>query len=149
MMRAFFDTNVLVYCIDPVHPGKQGRSFEVQNVMAASRQGVISGQVLSEFANVAVGKLRAHISRERARTEVRRLAEMFPVVYVTPRVVDLAIEGVERFGFSYYDAQIWAAAKTAGCSFVLSEDFSDGFEADGVHFRDPFAEGFDPATSLA
>jgi predicted nucleic acid-binding protein len=71
------------------------------------------------------------------------IAREWPVAVITPDTIDLAFEGVERFGFSWYDAQIWAAAKLAGCSIVLSEDFCDGMCADGVRFVNPFAPDFD------
>ena len=38
---------------------------------------------------------------------------------------------------------MWAAARTAGAAVLLTEDFQDGQEVEGVRFVDPFAEGFD------
>ena len=42
-------------------------------------------------------------------------------------------------GLSFWDAMLWATARRAGCSVLLSEDFQDGRRLDGVLFVDPFA----------
>jgi len=39
----------------------------------------------------------------------------------------------------FWDALLWATAKAAGVSVVLSEDFQDGRELEGVQFRNPFS----------
>jgi predicted nucleic acid-binding protein len=49
---------------------------------------------------------------------------------------------MERFAWTYWDAQIWATAAVHGVRLVLSEDFSDGLVAGGVTFRDPFRPDF-------
>ena len=39
---------------------------------------------------------------------------------------------------SFWDAMLWATARRAGCSAILSEDFQDGQVLQGVRFIDPF-----------
>lgn len=46
---------------------------------------------------------------------------------------------------SYYDAQVWAAAKLNQVPVVLSEDFPSGATVEGVTFLDPLAASFDLA----
>ena len=62
---------------------------------------------------------------------------------VTARAVVEAIRGVRQHQLPYWDSLIWATAKLAGVSTVLSEDFSDGQLIEGVRFRNPFGETFD------
>jgi predicted nucleic acid-binding protein len=140
--RVLLDTNVLVYREDSREPAKRAIARDVLRELARARSGCVSVQALSELAAVLTGK-RGGWPEVDADDVVAEVMRDFPVVLVRPRTVELALKGQERFGFSYYDAQIWAAAKLAGATVVLSEDFADGMVADGVRFADPFAEGFD------
>jgi predicted nucleic acid-binding protein len=58
-------------------------------------------------------------------------------------VVWEAMRAARRYGFHYYDAQIWAAARCSGIAVVLSEDFAVGSVIEGVRFLNPFADDFD------
>ena len=57
-MPVFFDTNVLVYCIDPRDTHKQARAQHVVRQASLGAEGVISTQVLIELYNVLGRKLR-------------------------------------------------------------------------------------------
>ncbi len=63
------------------------------------------------------------------------------VIDVAARTVAEALRGAEQHGLPYWDALIWATAKLAGIPVVLSEDFQDGREIEGVTFQNPFAVG--------
>ena len=99
--------------------------------------GVISVQVLNEFASVAARKLRMSIA------EIRECLE--PSVLIC-RVEPITLEGHARgldvaagVGFSVYDSMIIAAALLAGCDTLYSEDLHDGQRIDGLHIKSPFA----------
>ena len=147
--RVFVDTNVLVYGHDSADPVKQTRAQEVLGTLVEQSDGTLSTQVLGELFAVASRKFRRRLSPATAAEEVRNFMTPWPVLPVLPETVLLAVRGVERHNLSYYDAQIWAAAKLAGIPYVLTEDFSDGLEIEGVRFVDPFAEGFDIETLLS
>jgi len=49
---------------------------------------------------------------------------------------------VRQYQFSFWDAQIWAAAKLNQVPVVLSEDFNAGAIIEGVRFVNPFAADF-------
>jgi predicted nucleic acid-binding protein len=70
---------------------------------------------------------------------VEWFAEIFSVLPLTPSIVLEALGGVRDHSMSYYDAQIWAAAKLAQIPVVLSEDFPTGATIEGVQFVNPFA----------
>jgi hypothetical protein len=57
----------------------------------------------------------------------------------------IGVEGLEvgwsiedRFGLSFWDSLIVAAAHVAGGEVILTEDLQDGMEFDGVRVVDPF-----------
>ena len=45
----------------------------------------------------------------------------------------------ERFGLSYWDSAILAAARACGCDAVYSEDMSSEQDYDGLRVINPFA----------
>jgi predicted nucleic acid-binding protein len=145
----FIDTNVLVYRADDRDMRKYERATLLLRALAGAECGVVSTQVASELANVLGTKFRDTVPNAVRRQYVRDLFDDWDVIVVDDRVIDLALEGQDRFGFSYYDAQVWAAAVIGGATVVLTEDFADGSEALGVRFVDPFADGFDVDELLA
>jgi predicted nucleic acid-binding protein len=139
----FVDTNVWVYRFDFQDAWKSARASAVLDGLETARvQIVVSGQVLSEFANVFTAKL-AHVAPDPLDGAVAGVAAEAAYAPVRLSTVLRAVDATKRFGFSFYNAQIWAAASEFGAAVVLSEDFSDGMIADGVHFANPFAPGFD------
>ncbi len=70
--------------------------------------------------------------------EVEWLARAFAILPLTLQVVLEALRGVRDHGFSFYDAQIWGAARLAQAAVLLSEDFPSGQIRDGVSFINPF-----------
>jgi predicted nucleic acid-binding protein len=52
---------------------------------------------------------------------------------------------VNDYQFSFWDAQIWAAARLNHIPVVLSEDFNSGAVIEGVRFVDPFEQDFELA----
>ena len=45
-----------------------------------------------------------------------------------------------RFGLSYWDGAILAAARAMGCEIVYSEDLSPTQDYDGLRVANPFAD---------
>lgn len=148
-MPVFVDTNLFVYRLDALEPEKQTVARDVLESLAERHIGVISTQVMTELSSVLLGKRADLANPSTARRIVEELALDWLIVSVRPHTIDLAFDGVERFGFSWYDAQIWAAARSAECAHLLSEDSHDGLDADGVQIVNPFAEGFDVAAFLS
>jgi predicted nucleic acid-binding protein len=110
----FFDTNVLLYLLSE-NPAKADKAEEL-----LSAGGVVSIQVLNEFAAVASRKFSMKWS------EVRYcLAPFRLVLRIEPLTVDThdqALNIAERYKVSFYDALIIAAARLAGCTRLYSED---------------------------
>ncbi len=141
-----FDTNVLVYAVDPRDPAKRDRARETIRRAVRSGSAALPSQVLSEYANVRLKKLRPAPDPEAIGREVERLLLAFPVLALTGPVVLEALRGVRDHGLSYYDAQIWVVARLGQVDVVLSEDFNPGAVLEGVRFANPLDPAFDPSS---
>ena len=139
------DTNLLVYAHDPGDAEKHARALALLAHLGSGRRMTLPAQALAEFSSVALRKLRPAIDPDELYRQVQGLEGAFPVLPLTAAVVLEAIRGVRDHQLSYYDAQIWAAAKLAQIPVVLSEDFATGSVLEGVTFVDPFA----PTVSVA
>lgn len=62
----------------------------------------------------------------------------FQVQDITPALVVAALDLKSRYGFSYWDAAILAAALAQGCGQLYSEDMSHGQIIEGLRIVDPF-----------
>ena len=93
--------------------------------------------MLNEFADVAQRKMALDWPTvEQALADLRRFADVRPLTLATH---EMGIALASRYRTSVYDAMIAAAALEAGCTRLLSEDFSDGqrFER-RLTVRNPF-----------
>ena len=140
--RILADTNVLVYAYDRSEPQKQRRALEVLDRLAVSRVGVISTQVLAEFFVAVTCEIETPLSVSEAYVRVENYLQAWTVLNLTGMIVLEAARGVREHQFNFWDAQIWAAARLNQIPIVFSEDFNVGTVTEGVHFVNPFSEGF-------
>jgi len=140
--RVFVDTNVLVYAYDRSEPQKQRQALEVLERLVTTRAGVISTQVLAELFVCVTRKMAAPLSAEEGYERIRNYLQVWPVLEVTPLIVLEAARGVRDHQLSFWDAQIWAAARLNQVAVVFSEDFSTQV-IEGVRFVNPFAADFE------
>ena len=129
----FFDTHVLLYLLS----ADAAKADRAEELLAGG--GMVSVQVLNEFASVASRKLRM------PWTEIREvLAQVRAVCVVEPMNLethDAALRVAERYGLSICDALIVAAALQAGCKTLQSEDMQDGQLIDRkLTIRNPFRQ---------
>jgi len=117
----FFDTNVLIYLNSD--PEKAGRVRELLR-----RGGTISVQVLNEIANVTGCKLGFSWSETSEFLSLVRAA--LSTVPVTVAIHEAGLRLAERYHLSIYDGMIAAAALSAGCNTLWSEDMQDGLVID-------------------
>lgn len=134
----FVDTNVLLYAICP---GAQERA-KAQTARAVLRRDdlCLSVQVLQEFYVQATRPTRTQPISHADATALIALWLRFHVVELSVPVLQAALRIKERYQTSYWDAAILAAAATAGCNEVLSEDLNPGQSYDPVRILNPFAE---------
>lgn len=117
-MKAFFDTNILVYAMI------DGPRCAAATALLAEG-GAIGVQSLNEFTAVALRKF--GFSFEQITASVQAITtltgEPLPLTYA---VHETGRHLAERYRFSVYDAMLLAAALAAGCQKFYSEDLHDG-----------------------
>jgi predicted nucleic acid-binding protein len=130
--ESFFDTNILLYLLS-------GDCVKANRAEAAlANGGIISVQVLNEFASVASRKL--GMSYPEIREALETIRWVCKVEPLTPKTHDLGLQIAERYGFAVYDSLIVASALMAGCKTLYSEDLQHGQSIDGrLVIQNPFA----------
>jgi len=129
--EAFFDTNVVLYLLS----ADQTKADRAEELLVSS--GVISVQVLNEFAAVASRKLR--MSSPEIREVLAQVRAVCSVQPVSVETHDRALLVAERYGLSTYDSLVVAAALLADCTTLYSEGMQDGQVIDSqLIIRNPF-----------
>ena len=136
-MRSLFDTNLLVYADSADEPAKQRRAIELITEHRAAGTAVISTQVLQEFVNVSLRKLRLPPALIRERLNFYR---RFELVAATPELMTGALDLHVLHNLSFYDALILQAAIVSGCQRLLTEDLQHGATFGGVRIVNPLLD---------
>ncbi len=137
-MTVFVDTNVLVYVRDRTDGEKQRRAAEWMAALWDSRRGRLSVQVVQEYYVTLTGKLDPPRSVEEAREDVLSLQAWEPIV-IDSGLLEDGWDFQERFGLSWWDALIVAAAHRSGSRWLLTEDLQDGQDILGLTVVNPFS----------
>lgn len=124
-VKAFFDSNLLVYLYSEQESEKRQAVINSLN----QYMGVISTQVLNEFSNVCIRKLK--LQNASVKKAIDKICIMYDVLTIDESHVKEALDLRERYGYSYYDCLIIASALSGGCDYLLTEDLSDGQIIDG------------------
>lgn len=131
-VKAFFDTNVLIYAVAENDP----RSARAEELLSSG--GVLSVQILNEFVSVARRKILMSWSEVTEALNAFRVLCPSPLP-ITIEVHEAALKIAEKHGYNIYDALVVAAALEAGCTALYSEDLRDGQKIDGqLTIRNPF-----------
>jgi predicted nucleic acid-binding protein len=137
-VRAFVDTNILVYAHDVSAGPKHVRARTLVEELWTSGRGVLSTQVLQELCINVRRKAKHPLSLK----ETRRLLDDYLtweiVVNDTSSVVQ-ALGFEERYRVSFWDALILQAAEAAGVDVLFSEDLSAGQKYGSFRVENPFA----------
>ena len=139
MPGSFFDTNVLIY----IASGDVAKADRAEALIAGG--GAISVQVLNEAASIARRKMR--LSWAETDALLNGFCGLLTIHPLTLETHETGRRLAPRYGFSLYDAMIVAAALSAGCATLWSEDMQHGHEVEGLRIINPFKS--DPASLLA
>ena len=131
-MKAFFDTNILVYTAT-------SDARKQKAVDCLSRGGVVSTQVLNEFVHVARRKLRHEWPQIELALGLFR-ASVDDVLPVTLNTHTGAVFLAREHNMPFHDALIVAAAMEAGCDTLFSEDMQHGRTVGGLAIVNPFLD---------
>jgi predicted nucleic acid-binding protein len=134
-VRSLLDTNVLIYADAADEPAKQRQAVSLISELRRTGDAVLSTQVLQEYVNVALRKLRLPPALIRERLAFYR---RFDLVVTSPDLIAAALDLHVLRGISFYDALVVQAAAAGGCQRVLSEDLQHGATLGGVRIVNPF-----------
>lgn len=137
-VNVFVDTNLLVYVRDRAEEEKQRLAAEWMAALWDTRRGRLSIQVLQEYYVTVTRKLDPPRTLDDARGDVLSLRAWEPVV-MDEGILEDGWTVQDRYGFSWWDSLIVAAAARSGSRWLLSEDFQDGQEVFGLTVVNPFA----------
>ena len=131
--KTFIDTNVLIYAFTSDEPQKQ----EIALKFLDDCQPVISTQVLKEFANIVLKK--GNISFGNVKETISEITEIADVINEDLNLIIDSVDIHEQYKYSFYDSLIIAAALSAQCQILLSEDMqSEQIIYDKLRIVSPF-----------
>jgi predicted nucleic acid-binding protein len=133
--KVFFDTNVLVYAA--VGAGRDEAKRQRALELVESEDFGTSAQVLQEFFVMVVKKAVRPLTVAEALEWIEQWGQ-FPCQVIDRQLVQIAIEVSQRFGISYWDGAILAAAESLGVGTVYSEDLNDRQQYGRVRVVNPF-----------
>ncbi len=135
MKKIFIDTNIIIYANDSKDRRKQTISLALIKNLMLDGNGVISTQVLQEYAHVAIKKLgQDHSVIMRQITLLGNLE----TVSVTADIVKRSVELQKLYQINFWDAGIIASAEMAGCDSIMTEDLNTGQMYSGIRAINPF-----------
>ena len=135
MNKTFIDTNIIVYANDARDSEKQAKAVEIVTENMKLGTGVISTQVLQEYAHVALNKLS---QRQDVILRQLLLLEELEVIQQSPPLIRRSVEIKTTYQISFWDACIISAAEHAKCNIILSEDLNNGQFYSGMALENPF-----------
>lgn len=135
-MRAFFDTNVVVYALEPLASAKQAQAQALMARHAADRTLVVSTQVLMEAFNALVRKRDVPTASALAAVDLLATREVQPAnADFVRRAIALAVQQQ----LSHWDGAIVQAALDARCDVLYTEDLNAGQRFGALEVVNPFA----------
>ena len=133
--NVFFDTNILVCAA--IGTGKDQPKRRRALELIESEEFGTSAQVLQEFFVTVVKKASVPLPAAAALEWIEQWTA-FPCQPIDHKLVRIAVAQSVRYGISYWDAAILAAAESLGARTVYSEDLSDGQKYGTVQVVNPF-----------
>jgi predicted nucleic acid-binding protein len=135
--RAFFDTNILVYAYDRRLPNKQKIAQALVRHNLDNGLGVISTQVVQEFCNVTLTKIR-NVDGAELKVVIQSVLSAFLAHWPSQDFYLRAIDLYNSASISFYDALIVQAAIDLDCTVLYSEDLQSGQKFGKLTVVNPF-----------
>ncbi|MCL1946671.1 MAG: PIN domain-containing protein [Chitinivibrionia bacterium] len=118
--RVFFDTNIFIYLYSEDETQKQNISQRAVDKYDC----VISTQVLNEFSNICLGKLKR--SSEEVALAIDEIIEQCTLLVVEEHTIKSALKIHSRYKYTYFDSLMIASALNFDCKYIMTEDLADG-----------------------
>jgi predicted nucleic acid-binding protein len=133
--KLFLDTNILVYTVDKFDKNKHQAARNVVKEAVSNDAAVLSTQVLQEFYNACTLKL--HMKPLKVKGYVHNYIENIEIVQNDSAIIERGIDISIISKISFWDALLIAAAESANCAELLTEDLNDGQTINGIKIRNP------------
>ncbi len=131
--KGFIDANVLIYAVGDAPKKRQ----QAEALLLSLSEAVASSQVIGEFVNVCLKK--QILPEDEVRQAAEDFMEVLRFVLVTEATLRRGLDVRARYGFSWWDSLIVAAALEANVPVLYSEDLQDGQVIDGrLRIENPF-----------
>lgn len=134
MSKIFIDTNIFVYTIDNYNPGKKNKCRKFLKNIVKNHKAVISTQVIQEF--YVVGTTKLDLDPILVKNILHKF-ENIEIVVVDIALIKEAIDISILNKLSFWDALIIAAADSAKCENLYTEDLTHGQIIRGVKIENP------------
>lgn len=134
MSKIFIDTNIFVYTIDNYNPGKKSKCRKLLKNIVKNHKAVISTQVIQEF--YVVGTTKLDLDPILVKNILHKF-ENIEIVVVDIALIKEAIDISILNKLSFWDALIIAAADSAKCENLYTEDLTHGQIIRGVKIENP------------
>jgi predicted nucleic acid-binding protein len=132
----FIDTNILLYAVCP-GSHERAKAEKARDILRRDDL-ALSVQVLQEFYVQSTRPTRTQPLSHADAAALITLWLRFHVVELSVRLMQTALRLKDRYQTSYWDAAVLAAADTAGCTELLSEDLNPGQSYEAVRVINPF-----------
>ncbi len=136
-VECFLDTNVLVYAASSSRNEAAKRERALKLVQEADFG--LSAQVLQEFYVTVTSKMKKPMAPELAVALMDEY-RVFPTVPTDYPLVVSAVELSVKYGISYWDGAIIAAAQVLEADTLYTEDLNHGQRYETVQVVNPFRE---------
>lgn len=133
----FLDTNVLIYAVSAAPEDAKKRDRAIK--LLSEGDLALSVQVLQEFYVQSTRPARLGALTHDESVNFIEAMRRFSVQPITLGVMSAALSLCERYGLSYWDSAILAAARASDCDAVYSEDLSAEQDYAGLSVINPFS----------
>lgn len=131
--KALMDTNILVYAWNTKDPRKQDKA--ITTLQHYQHQSYLTTQNVTEFSAVM---LRNGCTPDWIKDTLMIYERLMTILPLTTNHVKEALRGVKEYRMSFWDAQIWAVAKSHQITIIITEDGPTGQIIEDVQFVNPF-----------
>ena len=135
--KFFLDTNIIVYTFDSNETKKKKLALDLFQNLFTEKNYFISTQVIQEFCNVALMKMKPILTVE----NINNFINTFPknVIHKIEReTISKALKIKKKSQLSFWDSMIISAASEAGCNKLYTEDLTHGQTIAKVKIINPF-----------
>ncbi len=138
-VECFLDTNVLIYAASQRPSDARKKTIAIELIQSTAFG--ISTQVLQEFYVITTRKAEVVLKPVDVLEWIEQL-EVFPCAQATHSLVTLGAVMSERYGISYWDGAIVAAAESLGAPVLYTESLTHGQTYGAIRAINPFIDKF-------